>query len=102
MIGSSSWMAVLGSPLFTASSTFFHWSARSGGVKGLAATRTATPMAAIKATEPTTIRREWRVMGEPPRRDTESGPRGSGGAGTSYPLDELGRGFLNGTHGTPA
>src|SRR5215212_5924040 len=68
MIGSSSWMAVLGSPLFTASSTFFHWSARSGGVNGLAAMRTVTPIAATKLTEPIRARRVVRVMEDPPAK----------------------------------
>src|SRR2546430_2445528 len=94
MIGSSSAMAVMGSPLLTASSTFFHCSPRWGGVNGLAATRTATPIAATRATEPTTIRRLGRVMGEPPRRDRENGAAVRPGQGTSYPLDELGRRFL--------
>src|SRR6516165_3098344 len=70
MIGSSSLMAVLGSPLFTASSTFFHWSVRLGGVNGFAATRTTTPAMVHRATDPRTIRREWRDMGEPPEEGT--------------------------------
>src|SRR5688572_20713893 len=64
MIGSSSWMAVFGKPLFTASSTFCHCFARSGGFAGLAANRIAMPATAKTPEEPINSPRVRRDIGD--------------------------------------
>ncbi len=65
MIGSSSVMAVLGSPLFTASSTFFQRSARGGCAAVCEVTTRTTPATTHASAAPTVASRCDRFMWEP-------------------------------------
>src|SRR6516164_5762198 len=70
MIGSSSAIAVLGSPFLTASSTFFHRSARGVWAAVWVLTRKARPAARKAAGARRAAGRRNRVMADPEREET--------------------------------